>query len=254
MNRKGKSRVSSGMTDGKEDRAPRSRRDDDSWDMSTVGTLLELMYEQFQQGQLLSSTFSDQIWKVIRKELTERHNVDYSVVQLKGKACRLRILWRKFHDLITKKTGFGWDPLIFGQNRTEEYWASWIAENPEEAYLKKRGLPFYDRCTEMFSNSVATGEFARSSANYPLDSDEEEDLNTLNRGVSKSQGPVDDISVGLGTPTSLNPEDNLQNSAGRRASEKRGCKRDRSSRIDACIDSMEAINSAHAQKLSTPKM
>ncbi|KAK6155293.1 hypothetical protein DH2020_009541 [Rehmannia glutinosa] len=228
MNRKGKSRVSSGMTDGKEDRAPRSRRDDASWDMSTVGTLLELMDESGSAtvGQLLSSTFSDQIWKVIRKELTERHNVDYSVVQLKGKACRLRILWRKFHDLITKKTGFGWDPLTGTVTAPEEYWASWIAENPEEAYLKKRGLPFYDRCTEMFSNSVATGEFARSSANYPLDSDEEEDLNTLNRGVSKSQGPVDDISVGLGTPTSLNPrKTTFKILVVVGASEKRGCKR-----------------------------
>ncbi|KAK6140644.1 hypothetical protein DH2020_025613 [Rehmannia glutinosa] len=122
------------------------------------------------------------------------HNVEYSVVQLKEKAYRLRILWRKFHDLITKKTGFGLDPLTGTVTALEEYWTSWIA----------------------------------------------------------SQGPVEDISVGLGTPTSLNPEDNLQNSTGRRVSEKRGCKRDRSSRIDAFIDSMEAINSAPAQKLNTP--
>ncbi|KAK6124246.1 hypothetical protein DH2020_041998 [Rehmannia glutinosa] len=207
----------------------------------TVASFLELMYIQFQEGQLLTSTFSDQTWKTIGKELFDRHNVN--APQLKGKACRLRILWRKFHNLITKKTGFGWDPLSGTMTAPEEYWTSWIAENPEEASLRKKGLPHYDLCTEMFSKSVATGAFARSSVFGPLDSDEEGDLDPTYKVTTQTEG----IPLGVGTPTSLDPLQ--QPSSLYKASDKKAAKSTRSSRLDEAIDAWTSVNKESVKRM-----
>ncbi|KAK6121454.1 hypothetical protein DH2020_044800 [Rehmannia glutinosa] len=176
MNRKGKAKVISTTQDDNHERSIRSRRDDATWDMATIASFLELMYIQFQEGQLLTSTFSDQTWKTIGKELFDRHN-----------------------------------------------------ENSEEARLRKKGLPHYD-CTEMFSKSVATGAFARSSAFGPLDYDEEGDLNPTYKVTTQIQG----IPLGVGTLILL---DLLQEpSSLYKASDKKTTKSTRSSRLDEAID------------------
>ncbi|KAL2235792.1 UNVERIFIED_CONTAM: hypothetical protein Sindi_1311400 [Sesamum indicum] len=84
------------------------------------------------------------------------------MAQLKGNANRLRMLWRKFHDLVYKQTGFGWDPTTHTITASEDRCAKWA--NPREFGLRKKGLPHFDLCIEMFSASAATGNIARSSA------------------------------------------------------------------------------------------
>ncbi|KAL2251495.1 UNVERIFIED_CONTAM: hypothetical protein Sindi_2271800, partial [Sesamum indicum] len=103
MSRKGKDACNTSLQ-------PKSRADDAWWDMPQVSLLIELMYEHYKKGHLISSTFSEQIWHEIGIELSQRNKTQYTVAQFKGKANRLRMLWRKFYDLVYKRTGFGWDP------------------------------------------------------------------------------------------------------------------------------------------------
>ncbi|KAL0443991.1 UNVERIFIED_CONTAM: hypothetical protein Slati_2121800 [Sesamum latifolium] len=109
-------------------------------------------------------------------ELYERNKTQYTIVQLKGKANRLRMLWRKFYDLVYKRTGFGWDPSTYTVTASEDRWAEWVAANTRESGLRKKGLPHFNLCTEMFSASVATGNIARSSAIPPLDTNADDEL------------------------------------------------------------------------------
>ncbi|KAL0446214.1 UNVERIFIED_CONTAM: hypothetical protein Slati_1749300, partial [Sesamum latifolium] len=99
----------------------------------------------------------------------------YTVEQLKGKANRLRMLWRKFYDLVYKWTGFGWDPNTCTIIANEDRWAEQTA-NLRESGLRKKGLPHFDLCTEMFSTFVATTNIARSSAMPPLGSNDDDEL------------------------------------------------------------------------------
>ncbi|XP_011100877.1 L10-interacting MYB domain-containing protein-like [Sesamum indicum] len=152
------------------------------------------MYEHYKKGQLISSTFSEQIWREIGVELSERNRAQYTIAQLKGKATRLRMLWRKFYDLVYKRTGFGWDPTTYTVTASEDRWAEWVAANPRESGLGKKGLPHFDLCTEMFCASVATSNIARSFAMPPFDNNDHDEVDvshpTMDTGNPLSSGAV----------------------------------------------------------------
>ncbi|KAL0307675.1 UNVERIFIED_CONTAM: hypothetical protein Sangu_3015400 [Sesamum angustifolium] len=86
------------------------------------------------------------------------------------------MLWRKFYDLVYKRTGFGWDPTTYTVTASEDRWAEWVEANPKESELRKKGLPHFDLCNEMFSTSVAIGNIGRSSAMPPLDTNDNDEL------------------------------------------------------------------------------
>ncbi|KAL2251491.1 L10-interacting MYB domain-containing protein-like [Sesamum indicum] len=214
---------------------PKSRADDAWWDMPQVSLLIELMYEHYKKGHLISSTFSEQIWHEIVVELYERNKTQYTVAQLKGKANRLRMLWRKFYDLVYKRTDFGWDPTTCTVTASEDRWAEWIPANPRESGLKKKGLPHFDLCTEMFSSSVATGSNARSSAMPPVSNNDDDEV-----GVSY---PAMDSSNPLSSGT-----ENIQRAT--RGVQRIGGQNDQWNRIDACIDAITTCSEAKTRKLA----
>ncbi|KAG8377393.1 hypothetical protein BUALT_Bualt08G0028400 [Buddleja alternifolia] len=63
-------------------------------------------------------------------------------------------------------------------------------KNPGEANLRKKGLPHYPLCTEMFSGSVATGACSRSAAMDPIDADDKQEKDVGYMGGS-SQSNVE---------------------------------------------------------------
>ncbi|KAL2249897.1 L10-interacting MYB domain-containing protein-like [Sesamum indicum] len=228
MSRKGKEACNTSSN-------PKSRADDAWWDMPQVSLLIELMYEHYKKGHLLASTFSEQIWREIGIELSQRNKTQYTVAQLKGKANRLRMLWRKFYDLVYKRTGFGWDPTTCTVTASEDRWAEWIAVNPRESGLKKKGLPHFDLCTEMFSSSVATSSHARSSAMPPISNNDNDDVD-----VSYS-------AMDTGNPLSSGPE---QIPTATRGRQQKGGQSDRLKRVDKCIDAITACSEAKTQRLA----
>ncbi|KAH6760410.1 hypothetical protein C2S51_017359 [Perilla frutescens var. frutescens] len=161
----------------------------------------------------------------------------------------LRVLWRKFHDLITKKTGFGWDPLTCTVTASDECWASWIADNPREAKLRYKGPPHYPYCTEMFGSSIATGDLARSSTMSTWDSNKEDNLNTsypISSGCANGVGgsPLPNERADLEKNINEIPESNSQHTS----REMKSTKSNRSSRIDHALDAWASVNSARARK------
>ncbi|KAL2240206.1 uncharacterized protein At2g29880-like [Sesamum indicum] len=206
-----------------------------SSDMPQVSLLIELMYEHYKKGHLLSSTFSEQIWREIGIELSQRNKTQYTVAQLKGKANRLRMLWRKFYDLVYKQTGFGWDPTTCTVTASEDCWAEWIVANPRESGLKNKGLPHFDLCTEMFSFSVATGSHARSSAMPPVSNNDNDDVD------------VSYPAMATDNPLASGPE---QNPTATRGRQRKGGQSDRLKRVDKCIDAITACSEAKTRKLA----
>ncbi|KAK4400498.1 hypothetical protein Sango_1155900 [Sesamum angolense] len=70
------------------------------------------------------------------------------------------------------RIGFGSHPNTCTITASEDRWAEWVAANSRELGLRKKGLPHFDLCTEMFSAFIAIGNIACSSAMPPLDSNE----------------------------------------------------------------------------------
>ncbi|KAK4381647.1 hypothetical protein Sango_2947600 [Sesamum angolense] len=74
---------------------------------------IELMHEEFISHRLQSSTFPPWVWSRITEKMNSvmsQQGCLFTTVQLKGKLSRLRRAWRLLNDMITKGTGWGWDP------------------------------------------------------------------------------------------------------------------------------------------------
>ncbi|XP_011101900.1 uncharacterized protein LOC105179938 [Sesamum indicum] len=155
--------------------------------------------------------------------------------KLKGKANRLRMLWRKFYDLVYKRTGFGWEPTTCTVTASEDRWAEWIAANPRESGLKKKGLPHFDLCTEMFSSSAATGSNAHSSAMPPIANNDDDKVD------------VSYPAIDSGNPLSSGTE-KIQRAT--RGVQRKGGQSDWWDQIDACIDAITACSEAKTRKLA----
>ncbi|KAK4426891.1 hypothetical protein Salat_1457900 [Sesamum alatum] len=91
-----------------------SRADKVTWTAFTERVFIELLHEEFVNGQLKSSTFSH----YVRGRICDRLNATlaptnvYTIEQLKGKLNRLRRAWRLLNDLISGVTGWGWDSQL----------------------------------------------------------------------------------------------------------------------------------------------
>ncbi|KAL2231137.1 UNVERIFIED_CONTAM: hypothetical protein Sindi_1708100 [Sesamum indicum] len=212
-----------------------SRIDDACWDLPQLSLFIEVMYDHYKKGQLISSTFSEQIWREIRIELYERNRTQYTIAQLNSKANRLRMLWSKFYDLVYKRTGFGWDPTTYTVTASDDHWAEWVAANPRESGLRKKGLPHFNLCTEMFSASVATGNVARSSAMPPFDNNDDDEVD------------VSYPTVDPGNPFSSAA---VKYPRASRGVQLKGGQSDHSNRIDTCIDAITARCKAKTRKLA----
>ncbi|KAL2240711.1 UNVERIFIED_CONTAM: hypothetical protein Sindi_0712300 [Sesamum indicum] len=145
------------------------------------------------------------------------------------------MLWRKFFDLVYKRTGFGWDPTTCTVTASEDRWAEWIAVNPRESDLKKKGLPHFDLCTEMFSSSVATSSHARSSTMPPVSNNDNDDID------------VSYPAMATGNPLASEPK---QIPTATRGRQRKGGQSDRLKRVDKCIDAITACSEAKTRRLA----
>ena len=107
--------------------------------------------------------------------------------------------------------------------------------NPRESGLKKKGLPHFDLCTEMFSTSVATGNIVRSSAMPPVDNNDDDEVDVI------------DPTMDIGNPLSSGPE---KIPTATRGVQRKGGQSDWLKRIDACIDAITACSKAKTRKLA----
>ncbi|KAL2228392.1 UNVERIFIED_CONTAM: hypothetical protein Sindi_1818900 [Sesamum indicum] len=109
-----------------------SRYDKVVWNSEMERVFIELMHEEFITHRLQSSTFPPSVWA----RITDRMNsitgqgCRFTPVQLKGKLNRLRRAWRLLNDILSRGTGWGWDPEL--NTITDE------ARRLEELYRQRR--------------------------------------------------------------------------------------------------------------------
>ncbi|XP_012858641.1 PREDICTED: uncharacterized protein LOC105977806 [Erythranthe guttata] len=145
------------------------------WPFSSEEMLVQVCYDSYLQGQLLTTTFSSFVWGTICEELNKRteHKYQYSVKQCKQKFNRIRAQWKLYYRLLNQETGYGIDEITKTITGDPERLASVVKDNKVYARMLKTGVPNYDYCTEMFYKNVANGYVARSSTQNPANSLEE---------------------------------------------------------------------------------
>ncbi|KAG8384238.1 hypothetical protein BUALT_Bualt04G0097100 [Buddleja alternifolia] len=169
-------------------KSKRNRADIEKWPAPSERFFIEICYEQFIQGQLLSPTFSNYVWGQICDRLNQAVALfyTYTPLQLQGKWNRCKLVWKVFHGWMTTHTGLGWDP----ERNT--------ITGPDDVLTSLASC--YDMCTEMFRTTMATESMVRSSTQFALE-DDEEDIGTHGSfGRRSSEGtpgtPGSDISDG----------------------------------------------------------
>ncbi|KAL0401888.1 UNVERIFIED_CONTAM: hypothetical protein Slati_4218700 [Sesamum latifolium] len=90
-----------------------SRNDKVVWNTEMECMFVELMHEEFITHRLQSGTFPPSVWARITERMNSRMSQGclFTTVQLKGKLNRLRRAWCLLNDLLSRGTGWGWDPV-----------------------------------------------------------------------------------------------------------------------------------------------
>ncbi|KAG8382674.1 hypothetical protein BUALT_Bualt05G0101800 [Buddleja alternifolia] len=181
-------------------KSKRNRANVAKWPAPSERFFIEICYEQFIQGQLLSPTFSNYVWGQICDRLNQAVALFYmyTPLQLQGKWNRCKLVWKVFHGWMTTHTGLGWDPETNIVTGPDDVLASFASSLKDGDKIIEVGLQCYDMCTEMFRTTVAKRSMARSSTQFALE-DEEEDIGTRETsGHSRVRGRslFEDVSMG----------------------------------------------------------
>ncbi|KAG8364685.1 hypothetical protein BUALT_Bualt18G0024200 [Buddleja alternifolia] len=181
-------------------KSKRNRADIAKWLAPSERLFIEICYEQFIQGQLLSPTFSNYVWRQICDRLNQAIApfYTYTPLQLQGKWNSCKLVWKMFHGWMTTHTGLGWDPERNTVTGPDDVLAS-LASSPKDGdRIIETGLQCYDMCTEMFRTTVATVAMARSSTQFALENEEKDTGTHGSSGRSRVHGRSfsEDVSMG----------------------------------------------------------
>ncbi|KAF7850485.1 hypothetical protein BT93_L5466 [Corymbia citriodora subsp. variegata] len=130
------------------------------WIESLTNLYISLLVEEVKKGNRTSSTYNKAGWNNIRIEFNKRTWLQYTQVQLKNKANKLKKQYGSFKKLLSQSR-FGWDNMskIFVVN-DPSIWESHI----KWAKFKKDGFPQYADLYIVFGDTYATGEHAAANA------------------------------------------------------------------------------------------
>ncbi|KAL2228788.1 UNVERIFIED_CONTAM: hypothetical protein Sindi_1858500 [Sesamum indicum] len=190
-----------------------SRYDKVVWNSEMEHVFIELMHEEFITHRLQSSTFPHSMWA----RITDRMNsitgqgCRFTPVQLKGKLNRLRRAWRLLNDILSRGTGWGWDPelntITDEAGRLEELYR----ENPDYKKVVQRGLQRFDLCTQMFSQNTAIGGLTRSSSQQRRtvqnsNNVDDEEMDGTHSGTRRSRDEYEDTTFSQSQPMTSGEE------------------------------------------------
>ncbi|KAF8035161.1 hypothetical protein BT93_C1252 [Corymbia citriodora subsp. variegata] len=134
------------------------------WTESLTDLYVSLLVEEVKKGNRTSSTYNKAGWNNIRIEFNKRMGLQYTQVQLKNKANKLKKQYGSFKKLLSQ-SGFGWDNV----SKTivvddPSIWEPHIKNNTEWAKFKKNGFPQYADLCIVFGDTYATGEHTTGNA------------------------------------------------------------------------------------------
>ncbi|KAF8024258.1 hypothetical protein BT93_F1451 [Corymbia citriodora subsp. variegata] len=133
------------------------------WTESLTNFYISLLVEEIKKGNCTSSTYNKVGWNNIRIKFNKQIGLQYTQVQLKNKANKLKKQYGSFKKLLSQ-SGFGWDNV----SKTV------VVNDPSiwEPHIKNDGFPQYADLCIVFGDTYATGEHAAANAEDFVLSDE----------------------------------------------------------------------------------
>ncbi|KAL8475075.1 hypothetical protein ACS0TY_031483 [Phlomoides rotata] len=137
-----------------------------TWTRENEGHFIVLCHKEWKSGTLLTTSFIKPVLGQICDRLNSlvHGSTLYTVDHLKTKWKSIKRAWKLLYGLrFNRGSGLGWDPereTIVGE---PDQLDAIYAEHTENKSIIKRGLSYFEMCTKMFMNKIATGNDARSS-------------------------------------------------------------------------------------------
>ncbi|KAG8371302.1 hypothetical protein BUALT_Bualt13G0073600 [Buddleja alternifolia] len=120
-----------------------NKHDPAYWPDSREKILIELMVKQVRRGNKPSTTFTREGWENIEKELYEKTNIKYSLLQLRTKFYQLRFRYQDFRELL-KEPGFTWDPILQKVTASDAVWETHRKANKNMKRFQRTGCPMFN--------------------------------------------------------------------------------------------------------------
>ncbi|CAA0830984.1 Unknown protein [Striga hermonthica] len=116
-------------------------------------------------GNRVTGKFTPNQWATILAKFKEQCPIHYpyKVAQLQSKYQRMKVYWRKSHNMVTNATGLSWCPhkkLITGD---ADGWRNWTTANLSYHDMEGKVCVHYEALTTIFHGTTATGSNARAS-------------------------------------------------------------------------------------------
>ncbi|XP_030550647.2 L10-interacting MYB domain-containing protein-like [Rhodamnia argentea] len=173
------------------------------WTETSINLFVSLMVEQLKKGNRISCTFNKVGWKNIRTAFNNKIGIQYTQVQLRNKANKLRSQYVSFKKLLGQ-SGFGWDNVnkrVTIDNPS--IWELYVEDNIEWTKFKKDRFPSYPELCIVFGDTYTTGEQAIGSGQNLALSDDgdnyEDDGNDFAKGFDDHQ--LDEEGFTLANPS-----------------------------------------------------
>ncbi|GMP26737.1 hypothetical protein CsSME_00003050 [Camellia sinensis var. sinensis] len=165
------------------------------WGSENVKIFLEILVGEIKkEGPCMSKkdrSFYPKQWQTIDKEMTKKVGKKFGLKKLKGKFARLKTNYKEFVSL-KNHTGLGWDPTTQTVTALDDVWENYVQAHPNAKQFQTKGLEHYELILEIFSNSFATGVFARSSCQGAPTSDDEREMDERFHAYTSRKGVVDE--------------------------------------------------------------
>ncbi|XP_062095056.1 L10-interacting MYB domain-containing protein-like isoform X2 [Humulus lupulus] len=145
------------------------------WGPTVEKIFIDIMVDEVNKGNMASGQFGSKTWAKILEELQIKSKRKYLIKQIKQKFNRLRTKYREFAELL-KQTGFGWDRETNTVVASEEIWQNYLRAHPKATQYRKKGCDHFVLLELIFSKSTATGQFHRSAASGPPNTDDEKEM------------------------------------------------------------------------------
>ncbi|XP_059429137.1 uncharacterized protein LOC132162944 [Corylus avellana] len=136
---------------------------DASWPLNIETKFVEMLVELMNQGRLVDGHMHPNQWFPIASQLSDMFGVTYTARKCSEKYKRLGMNHHEFSDLLTRETGFRWDPISNTVNK-------------KASHFHRKGSPNFELLGVLFNGSTTRGVLKHSCAQDPPNIDEENEL------------------------------------------------------------------------------
>ncbi|CAA0840426.1 Unknown protein [Striga hermonthica] len=150
------------------------------WPPENEARCILLMLDEVILGKCINQNFKTSNWMDIQKALNKacgpQHHCE--ITQITSKHDRLKVKWRRFHNMLHNTTGFGWNSKTGKLTGGDEVWSRWFAVRPKDKEMKRMACVHYRELITIFIGNTATGSGARASTQPPEETSRRRRSNT----------------------------------------------------------------------------